>query len=121
MLGPHDGRGAHPHGLGNHAAIVSEDTTSPAAGREHPQYAGSLRHYTGFSNFDIKYSGTPGDYRVFEINLRQGPQLSYYVTATGMNIAKLVVESGGRRHRLRAEQERGVLAPCARAGGFHLH
>ena len=25
--------------------------------------------YTGFSNFDIKYSGIPGDYRVFEINL----------------------------------------------------
>ena len=48
-------------------------------------------HYTGFSNFDIKYSGTPGDYRVFEINLRQG-RSNYYVTATGMNIARLVVE-----------------------------
>ena len=79
-----------PHGLGNHAAIVSEDTTSlPLV--ENIRKMLEACHYTGFSNFDIKYSGTPGDYRVFEINLRQG-RSNYYVTATGMNIAKLVVE-----------------------------
>ena len=79
-----------PHGLGNHAAIVSEDTTSlPLV--ENIRKMLEACHYTGFSNFDIKYSGTPGDYRVFEINLRQG-RSNYYVTATGMNIARLVVE-----------------------------
>ena len=79
-----------PHGLGNHAAIVSEDTTSlPLV--ENIRKMLEACHYTGFSNFDIKYSGIPGDYRVFEINLRQG-RSNYYVTATGMNIARLVVE-----------------------------
>ena len=48
-------------------------------------------HYTGFSNFDIKVGDDPTDFRVFEINLRQG-RSNYYVTATGMNIARLVVE-----------------------------
>lgn len=79
-----------PHGLGNHAAIVSEDTTSLPLVENIRKMLEACR-YTGFSNFDIKYSGTPGDYRVFEINLRQG-RSNYYVTATGMNIARLVVE-----------------------------
>ena len=48
-------------------------------------------HYTGFSNFDIKVGDDPTDFRVFEINLRQG-RSNYYVTASGMNIARLVVE-----------------------------
>ena len=79
-----------PHGLGNHAAIVSEDTTSLPLVENIRKMLEACR-YTGFSNFDIKYSGIPGDYRVFEINLRQG-RSNYYVTATGMNIARLVVE-----------------------------
>ena len=79
-----------PHGLGNHAAIVSEDTASlPLV--ENIRKMLEACHYTGFSNFDIKYSGTPGDYRVFEINLRQG-RSNYYVTGSGHNIAKMVVE-----------------------------
>ena len=79
-----------PHGLGNHAAIVSEDTASLPLVENIRKMLEACR-YTGFSNFDIKYSGIPGDYRVFEINLRQG-RSNYYVTATGMNIARLVVE-----------------------------
>ena len=77
-----------PHGIGNHAVIITE--YDEALSLKIKQLLEEL-HYTGFSNFDIKYSGTPGDYRVFEINLRQG-RSNYYVTATGMNIAKLVVE-----------------------------
>ncbi len=42
-------------------------------------------------NFDIKYSGTPATTACLRINLRQG-RSNYYVTATGMNIARLVVE-----------------------------
>ena len=79
-----------PHGLGNHAAIVTEDPTALPLVENIRQMLEAC-HYTGFSNFDIKWSGEPGDFRVFEINLRQG-RSNYYVTSTGMNIAKLVVE-----------------------------
>ena len=79
-----------PHGLGNHAAIVTEDTTAlPLV--ENIRRMLEDCHYTGFSNFDIKVGDDPTDFRVFEINLRQG-RSNYYVTASGMNIARLVVE-----------------------------
>ena len=79
-----------PHGLGNHAAIVTEDTTALPLVENIRQMLEAC-HYTGFSNFDIKCSDEPGDFRVFEINLRQG-RSNYYVTAGGMNLARLVVE-----------------------------
>lgn len=77
-----------PKGIGNHAAIITE-------------YDGELMdkfktflediNYTGFSNFDIKYDSRDNTYKVFEINLRQG-RSNYYVTSSGNNIAKYVVE-----------------------------
>lgn len=79
-----------PKGLGNHAAIVTESTSAlPLVGNIRAMLEAC--HYTGFSNFDIKQDSETGDYRVFEINLRQG-RSNYYVTACGMNIARLVVE-----------------------------
>ena len=53
--------------------------------------------YTGFSNFDIKRRHGTDDFRVFEINLRQG-RSNFYVTSSGINIARLaaeVFEDGG--------------------------
>ena len=79
-----------PKGLGNHAAIVTE----PVANLP---YADRIRAmledlgYTGFSNFDIKFTGSEGDFRIFEINLRQG-RSNFYVTASGINIARLAAE-----------------------------
>lgn len=79
-----------PKGLGNHAAIVTEPVKNYAFAENIKNMLESL-HYTGFSNFDIKYTGEGDDFRVFEINLRQG-RSNFYVTSCGMNIARLAVE-----------------------------
>lgn len=80
-----------PHGLGNHAAIVTEPVSGFPLAEKLKAMLEDLG-YTGFSNFDIKLRpGTKDDFRVFEINLRQG-RSNYYVTAAGMNIARLAAE-----------------------------
>ena len=77
-----------PHGVGNHAVVMTE---------YNPELANLLKkflediHYTGFFNFDIKYSEKDNTFRVFEINVRQG-RSNYYVTGAGYNLAKYIVE-----------------------------
>lgn len=77
-----------PHGLGNHAVIITEHNEELAA-----KFKGLLEglHYIGFSNFDIKYDQRDGKFKVFEINTRQG-RSNYYVTGAGQNIARYLVE-----------------------------
>ena len=77
-----------PHGIGNHAVILTEHDEELSL-----KIKGMLEdlHFTGFSNFDIKYDQRDGKYKAFEINCRQG-RSNYYVTGSGHNIAKLVVE-----------------------------
>ena len=77
-----------PHGLGNHAVIITEKNDEITR-----QFKTLLENigYVGFSNFDIKYDRRDGKYKVFEINTRQG-RSNYYVTGAGANIAKLVVD-----------------------------
>ena len=77
-----------PHGIGNHAVILTDcDEELELKFRDLLE---SL-HFTGFSNFDIKYDRRDGKYKAFEINCRQG-RSNYYVTGSGHNIAKMVVE-----------------------------
>lgn len=78
-----------PHGLGNHAAIVTEPLSGLPVAENIKKMLEECK-YTGFSNFDIKDAGEDG-FKVFEINLRQG-RSNYYVTSCGMNIARLAVE-----------------------------
>lgn len=79
-----------PKGLGNHAAIVTENTEAFPLTMKLKAMLENLG-YTGFSNFDIKYTGNGDDFRVFEINLRQG-RSNMYMTAAGLNVAKLATE-----------------------------
>ena len=79
-----------PKGLGNHAAIVTEDASEFPLTSKLKELLEELR-YTGFSNFDIKYTGSGSDFRVFEINLRQG-RSNMYMTAAGINVARLAAE-----------------------------
>ena len=80
-----------PKGLGNHAAIVTEPVSSLAIAEKIKDMLEAM-HYTGFANFDIKLrEGTEADFRVFEINLRQG-RSNFYLTSAGLNVARLAAE-----------------------------
>lgn len=77
-----------PKGLGNHALIITEPNEELML-----KVKGLLEdlNYVGFSNFDIKYDTRDGKFKFFEINTRQG-RSNYYVTGSGFNVAKYVVE-----------------------------
>lgn len=77
-----------PHGLGNHAVIITEPQEELM---ERVKHLLEDLHYIGFSNFDIKYDSRDGKYKFFEINTRQG-RSNYYVTGSGFNVAKYIVE-----------------------------
>ena len=77
-----------PHGIGNHAVILTE--VNEEICRKVKAFLEEM-NYVGFSNFDIKYDTRDGKYKFFEINCRQG-RSNYYVTGAGYNIAKLLVE-----------------------------
>jgi len=77
-----------PHGIGNHAVILTEYDEGLC------QKIKALLedlHFVGFSNFDIKYDQRDRKYKAFEINCRLG-RSNYYVTGSGRNVARLVVE-----------------------------
>ncbi len=77
-----------PHAVGNHAAIITE---------VNDELCQSVRalledlRFTGFSNFDVKYDERDGSFKFFDFNTRQG-RSNYYVTGSGFNVAKYVVE-----------------------------
>jgi len=77
-----------PYGIGNHAVIITEYEEELLM-----KFKKLLEeiNYTGFSNFDIKFDKRDGKYKAFEINTRLG-RSNFYVTGSGHNIAKLLVE-----------------------------
>ena len=86
----------NPHGIGNHAVIMTEH--NEALCQKIKTFLEAIG-YTGFSNFDIKYDERCGEYKLFAINCRQG-RSNYYVTGAGQNIARWLVEDRVRGQEL---------------------
>lgn len=82
LLGEHT-----PKGLGNHVAILTEFHENIISQAE--RFLEDIG-YKGFANFDIKFSPEEKKFYFLEINLRTG-RSNYYVTASGENVARLVV------------------------------
>lgn len=77
-----------PEGIGSYAAIIN--TFDEALLDKVRAFLEDIG-YTGFANFDMKYDERDGEYKLFEINLRNG-RSSYYVSASGHNLMKYVTE-----------------------------
>lgn len=77
-----------PKGTGNHAVILTECDRELM---ERYRVLLDSLNFIGFSNFDIKHDLRDGRYKAFEINTRQG-RSNYYVTASGANVARLLVD-----------------------------
>ncbi|MGE7920764.1 ATP-grasp domain-containing protein [Viridibacillus sp. NPDC093762] len=77
-----------PEGIGSYAAIIN---TYDKEIMDRVRFFLEDIGYTGFANFDMKYDSRDGEYKLFEINLRNG-RSSYYVTASGHNLMKYVAD-----------------------------
>ena len=86
-----------PEGIGSYAAIV---TTYDKELMDKVKFFLEDIGYTGFANFDMKYDYRDQEYKLFEINLRNG-RSSYFVTASGHNLMKYVADD----HMLNIKQE----------------
>jgi len=101
-----------PEGRGNYLSILSvRDDALLIKVKAFLEAAG----WQGFSNFDLKWDERTGEYRFFEMNPRQG-RSSFYVTASGYNLAKWLTEDVVEHKELSctiAEKEfLWLLAPC---------
>jgi D-aspartate ligase len=83
LLGEHT-----PKGLGNHVAILTERDEETE--KKLISFLENIG-YTGFANFDIIKDERNGDFKILEMNLRQG-RSNYYLTSSGVNIAELPVK-----------------------------
>ncbi len=75
-------------GIGNPVAIISRRNDEIVADATRLLEA---LGYTGFANFDIKVDPRTGKHYFFEINTRLG-RSNYYVTASGHNVSRWMVE-----------------------------
>jgi len=78
-----------PLALGNYAAIMTEYNQAIFA--KIKNFLEDIK-YTGFSNFDMKFDVRSSEYKLFEINPRQG-RSSFFVTASGYNLAEFLVDN----------------------------
>ncbi len=91
-----------PHAGGNHAAIITEPELGELVRiKELLEDLG----YVGFANFDVKFDQRDGRFKFFDFNTRQG-RSNYYVTGSGLNVAKYLVEDWVRGCELPFETPR---------------
>lgn len=77
-----------PEGIGSYAAIIP--TEDRALAKRMKAFLEDIG-YVGFANFDFKLDARDRQYKLFEMNPRQG-RSSFFVTAEGYNLAKYLVE-----------------------------
>ena len=76
-----------PDSVGNYTAIRS--TSVPEIYNNMKKFLEAIG-YRGFVNFDLKYDSRDQQYKVFELNPRQG-RSSYFTTLAGYNLARYIV------------------------------
>ncbi len=80
-----------PEGIGNYAAILSDPALNDAALLARMRAFLEDVGWEGYANFDMKLDARTGEYKLFEMNPRQG-RSSYFVTAAGYNLTRWLVE-----------------------------
>lgn len=80
-----------PLALGNYAAIMNDNNYNQEIFEKIKIFLENIK-YTGFSNFDMKFDVKSGEYKLFEINPRQG-RSSFFVTTSGYNLAEFLVDN----------------------------
>lgn len=78
-----------PGAIGNYSAIITRKMEDDIL-NEAKRFLKEVK-YVGYANFDIKYDSTDNKYKFFEINVRLG-RSNYYMTASGANYSKYVVD-----------------------------
>lgn len=77
-----------PEAIGNYAAIIPDYNEGFCL--KIKSFTESIG-YEGVANFDIKFDPRDGEYKLFEINLRQG-RTNFFVTLNGFNLAEYFVD-----------------------------
>lgn len=77
-----------PGSVGNYVVILPDE--SQKVYQQIETFLKAIK-YVGFANIDMKYDPRDGEYKLFEINLRQG-RSSFFLTLNGLNLARFITE-----------------------------
>lgn len=77
-----------PEAIGNYAAIIPD--YNEALCLRIKDFLEDIK-YEGVANFDLKFDPRDGEYKLFEINLRQG-RTNFFVSLNGFNLARYFVD-----------------------------
>lgn len=78
-----------PLALGNYAAIMTD--YNQEIFDKIKKFLEDIK-YVGFVNFDMKFDSKSGEYKLYDLNPRQG-RSSFFVTAAGYNLAEFLVDN----------------------------